>query len=137
MPFIPTLQGKPWVHGETAKTLKNIYNYTAWSNLKITSLKTKETKEAYMLWLHLHKVLEMTKRCEVESMGKTQWEFEGMIKISALEIKPWCKRIKAYTAIPLNLGSTCQLDLNNSLVTESKPSAEWFEQQALLSPQNS
>lgn len=46
MPFIPALQGQPGVHRVTAKTLRNIYNHTAWSNLKITRLKT---KEAYML----------------------------------------------------------------------------------------
>lgn len=42
---IPGLQGQPGVHSETAKTLKNIYNHTTWSNLKITRLKTKQTNK--------------------------------------------------------------------------------------------
>lgn len=45
MPSIPALQGQPGVHSETAKTLKNIYNHTTWSNLKITRLKTKQTNK--------------------------------------------------------------------------------------------
>lgn len=44
MPFIPALQGQPGVRSETAKTLKNIYNHTTWSNLK-TRLKTKQTNK--------------------------------------------------------------------------------------------